>query len=259
MSQQPDADEIRDELLRAIRADAALASAAATTPAADATAAGAATALDACDARAGRRAEGRRRAGPAPQSRPEPASPRVRRSTTTGSTAGFASRPTSGRRRGCRSSSGSTSIWTTTHKEFTIHDADGKEQTGHRPRVHRAVRKHRDSCARRVPARQQPAVRVPRPAGRRHRSAVGRARQVAVRIARLPGLPLARRVPGHRTRRKAPTCRASPPSSTPSKGQRWLYSWVKAAEPLPRADGDAERVPRSDRGKRRRAATRRAR
>ena len=91
-----------------------------------------------------------------------------------------------------------------------------------------AVRRHRNSRAVRVPARQQPAVRVPRSAAGRHRSAVGRARQVAVRIARLPGLPFARRLPRHRTRRKVPICRASPRSSTPSKGQRWLYSWLKA-------------------------------
>ena len=33
------------------------------------------------------------------------------------------------------------------------------------------------------------------------------------------------------------------------KGRQWLYSWVKAAEPLLPANGDAECVSRSDRGK----------
>ena len=84
-------------------------------------------AADAGDARAGRRAERRRYAGPFRK-----VGPSLRHLDSKVDYNWLYSwirrRPISGRRRGCRSSSCTTSIWTTTTRTFTIHDAAGNEQ-----------------------------------------------------------------------------------------------------------------------------------
>ena len=123
-------------------------------------------------------------------------------------------------------------------KDFTITGADGNPVEVTDLEYTAAVRRHRDSRAHAVPARQQPAVRVSRSARRHHRSAVGRARQVAVRIARLPGLPLAQRLPRHRLDARArPVARRREVQHR--QGPALALQLGAAAESLSLADGDA--------------------
>ena len=114
--------------MQAIRADAALVE---RQPrrreAADADATPANAAPHAGDARSGRRAEGRRCARPLPQGRPQPAAPRFEGRLRLALQLDSPPGRLPARRRGCRSSSCTTSISTTKHKDFTIHDAAGNE------------------------------------------------------------------------------------------------------------------------------------
>ena len=114
-----------------------------------------------------------------------------------------------------------------TDKAFTIHDAEGNEQKiTDLEYTKRFENIEIRALAQFLLANSQPFEYIEPPQGD-HGAAVEGARQVAVRNARLPGVPFARRFPDIHSTQGPDLSRVAAKLNT-DKGQQWLYSWLKA-------------------------------
>ena len=151
----------------------------------------------------------------------------IRRSTTRGSTAGFASRRTSVRRRGCRSSSVTSSTSKTRRRSSRSRAPDGKpvevtdaEYTARFEDIEiRALTQF-------LLASSQPFEYLD-PAGRRHRSRPrpSAASGCSSRAAAWPATRTRISPASHST--QGPDLSRVAAKFNTGKGQRWLYSWLR--------------------------------